>query len=267
MLMKRILYLLLSVFPLVSLAQDYDYYPFVAEGKTWECLYTTDMDDWRSMNLLGLDNCKDHLLYYRIQGDTLINSLSYKKVFCQSEKYYGDTLQHYWCAVRECDRQVFVIQESTMQEILMYDFNNREDTITLSYGEQTFYRSKVLLHLPVTDRPEAGNLINLWYRIYGKDEEGFYAVGAQWLERVGTLHGPFSPMKFDISFPWFDVMSCEENGIFIFLEEEFTEIASIKGVNDTNRHPKASFFDLQGRRLSAAPSRGIYIQDGKKHIR
>lgn len=243
-------------------AQESDYKPFVVEGKVWKCHYIADKSG------LVHNNEKD-LLYY-MQGDTIINNQAYKKVSCLSEKVYGDNLQHYYCAVRESDRQVFIIPENTGKEELLYDFGSPYEIIQFGYREQTLYRGRVLEHLSPFDEPA---VINRLYHVNGKDDQGFYTVG-QWVDRVGSLEDPFGPNMYffglsDEFTPYASVLSCEEDGECFFTDEQLVEHTSIKDLPNDG-HPtrkKASIIDLQGRRINAVPSRGVYIQGSRKLVR
>ena len=57
------------------------------------------------------------------------------------------------------------------------------------------------------------------------------------------------------------LVACEVNGVTIY--QSPTAIQSVRSYK-----PKAdgAIYDLQGRRLSSPPRKGIYIQNGKKMI-
>ena len=124
------------------------YIPFVEEGKTWYCGYdhpkvyfTPTLEDPEGR---GID------CIFTMRGDTLINNTEYKKVHCQFGEYYGDEEQHYYCAVREEAYQVFIIEEDSVEEKLLYDFRHPKNNIILTsngykYGRTSGkHRSKYL---------------------------------------------------------------------------------------------------------------------------
>jgi hypothetical protein len=46
----------------------------------------------------------------------------------------------------------------------------------------------------------------------------------------------------------------------------YQSATSIQGIKSNTPNSGGAIFDLQGRRLSATPAKGIYIQNGKKRI-
>jgi len=254
-------------------AQKADYKPFVVEGKVWKCHYIADKS--------GLVHNNEKDLLYCMQGDTIINNQAYKKVSCLSEKVYGDGLKHYYCAVRESDRQVFIIPASAMEEELLCDFRSPDEIVQFEYRGQTLYRGGVLKCWSPFDEPP---VLNRMYYVNAKDEQGFYNVG-MWVERVGSVKDPFGPNMYFFSlsddfFPYASVLSCEEDGVCFFSDEQLIKPTSIKDWTDDNdkiRLQGDCLFDLQGHRLrSASPlgsfkngqcKKGVYIRDGRKYVR
>ena len=85
--------------PNVIAQEEREYVPFVEEGKVWYCGHAHSNDDYfpkRPEDPLG----KGIDCIFTIFGDTLVNDLDYKKVYCQYVDYYGDEEQHYYCAIR-----------------------------------------------------------------------------------------------------------------------------------------------------------------------
>ncbi len=79
-------------------------YPFIAEGKTWNC-------------------CRDdHNFSCKMIGNTTIKSKVYKKVYLQDYEVYNNNSWHYFCAVRENGKQVFMVEMEDKKESLLYDF-------------------------------------------------------------------------------------------------------------------------------------------------
>lgn len=91
---------------------------------------------------------QDETYNYYIGGDTVINSLTYKKVMKQGSGYYSwfgnppagcsgtymyiDTIP--WCAVRSVGKQMFVLMPSDTSEQLLFNFNLQVgDTLPISY--------------------------------------------------------------------------------------------------------------------------------------
>jgi hypothetical protein len=41
---------------------------------------------------------------------------------------------------------------------------------------------------------------------------------------------------------------------------------AVRSISTATTGPSSEIFDLQGRRLSAIPQKGVYIQNGKKYV-
>ena len=108
--MKKVFSLLLFLaVQTVLFAQGDNYIPFVEEGKVWYCGYShpdvTFHATAEDPSAKGID------CIFTMQGDTVINGKTYKKVYCQFKEYYGDEDLHYYCAVREEDYRVYIVEE------------------------------------------------------------------------------------------------------------------------------------------------------------
>jgi hypothetical protein len=57
------------------------------------------------------------------------------------------------------------------------------------------------------------------------------------------------------------LVACEVNGEVIY-----QSATSIQGIKSSNLNSDGAIYDLQGRRLSSLPAKGLYIQNGKKRM-
>lgn len=231
---------------------DHEYVPFVEEGKVWNCSVRTPE--------VGIDeiNC-----IFTMKGDTVIGENHYKNVFCQFREYFGDDKQHYYCAVREEACQVFIIMAETKEEKLLYDFSHPQETLILSYEENKFARVAGYHNEYI---PTSQMTFGL-YR--SKDGLNYNNELDDWIEGVGSVNvNPFACElicdKPSFGYP-IDVISCiinEDAPLFlIYWFESPTSIRSaLKSVPNTN----AQIYDLQGHPVTGKPTRGLYIQNGRK---
>ena len=63
--------------------------------------------------------------------------------------------------------------------------------------------------------------------------------------------------------------SCELNGEIIADQSSFGDAAlQLSGIQEitTSLSQPPALYDLQGRRVSGSPQRGIYIRDGRKYV-
>jgi len=250
---------------------DHEYFPFVEEGKVWNCCAISPQN-------VDIANC-----FFTMSGDTLINDNTYKKVSCQFKDFYGDEEQHYYCAVREEDYRVFIVEAETKEEKMLYDFSHPQEDIILSYDGRNFARGAGFYYGNVF--PPTGQLC---FKIF----EGDVVQGPTcypyniWVEGAGPFLGnPFvagglidcgdepDPI---FGYPLY-LISCIKGekrmyhtdwSAVIFIdpedEEEEGDPTSIQEMSKST--PDAPIYDLQGRRLSAAPQKGVYIQNGKKKL-
>ena len=64
------------------------------------------------------------------------------------------------------------------------------------------------------------------------------------------------------------VLSVYDGDELIFEEDDFMApaVTVIKTVTQEKPGKNNTFFELQGRRITARPQRGLYIRDGKKYV-
>ena len=89
--------------------QDYTYIPLVEEDTRWSYAFISQV---------GYIDYSAGYETYQLKGDTIISGLNYKKLL------YGCS-ENYIAALREENKQVFIIREQE-DEQLMYDFNLQE---------------------------------------------------------------------------------------------------------------------------------------------
>ena len=234
---------------------DHEYVPFVEEGKVWNC--STSGVEIPEINFF---DC-----VFTMSGDTLIGEHNYKKVLCEYEKFYGDKLQHYYCAVREEEHHVFLIEGDSTKEKLLYDFSNPLDTIIQSYADCQYARCAWMR----TDGVPTGQYEFPLFKLINGEINIYYGLGF-WMEGVGILYGnPFEFVleKSNHKFPNdIYVVSCKK-GDKLYFDLEWTVAPTSASVPQTQVSTSDKFFDLQGRSIQGSPKHGMYIQNGKKVMR
>lgn len=238
---------------------DHEYVLFAEEGKVWNCCCIISPYTYPDETI----NC-----IFTMYGDTLIGEKNYKKVFCQFEEYYGDEGQHYYCAVREEAHQVFLVEAGTKDEKFLYDFSHPQELLMLSYDNKKFIRDRGYHPLYFPTKQLSFSL----YRDSGNEINHDYWL-SDWIEGVGLVYGnPFicglHSNEIDPLFGYpMDIVSCIKDEKCLFEFEWMAEISEPTSIRPTFKSaPDISIYDLQGRRLSAKPQKGVYIQNGKKYV-
>ena len=235
---------------------DDEYIPFVEEGKVWTC-----KDDWGIYGTpIGYD------VFFTMSGDTEINGKTYKKVFLQFPDYFGDEEQHYYCAVREEGCRVFLVEPEAEEEKLLYDFSRPEEIIELSYDHETLVRNAGY-------KDEYCRPHQMYYELYTNAAHinNGYVCYDDWREGVGSIHSnPFacevSPKGSSRIPSRILVQECTNSaGEYLW---NVTWTIRPNSIQETLKETPAgsTLYDLQGRRLTTQPTKGVYIQNGKLYV-
>jgi hypothetical protein len=208
-----------------------------------------------------------------MSGDTEINGKTYKKVYCQFKEYYGDEEQHYYCAVREEGYRVYIVEEEATEEQLIYDFSHWGENVTLTYNDLKYGRDGGKRR----ERFLPGQVEFTVCKYIGEDLDLSYGAGV-WVVGVGAaIENPFAFESLYILYdePRFgkhiSVYTCMKDGKYIYIDDwrasHGSPITAIEDrINIDNSSKSSHLYDLQGRRLSTQPTKGVYIQNGKKVV-
>ena len=250
------------------------YHEMAVEGKTWNYIH----------HYVDEEGEHDEPYCYIVKGDTLLQErFTYKKLYRQDasgERYVGTIL--------EDGRDVYMLYAGTTVLRCLYDFS-RDDFGRVFDWESKYGRGRVYWMLNTIDTIQVRGqdfrrLIALQRTIKGGTpkqlstiEDGEDVWHDIWIEGVGSqysgIEAPIHEAQPDSDYTYF--VSCYENGKCIFTAADFTtairdipQSPSQPDANSSfvNRH-SSSLYDLQGRRLSAPPARGMYIRDKRVKIR
>lgn len=251
-----------------------DYRPFAEEGKTWE---------------IRVGPIKENIYGHSIDGDTLINGEIWKKVY----NYIGfpNFQRTYYAALRDIGKKVYIIAAGSTKPRLLYNFDLKEgDILRCGVEGNTFAclleadeMPDTLLGFPFVSYLKVERIENISfdgvpYRRYKlsfldsyqellRNEDGDESENVVWVEGIGSGAGPFSPwLLLPPKFRF--IQYCTLFNDIIFSETAFYEdyessvVATTRSItiNSSNIH------DLQGRRLTGEPAKGVYIQNGRKKV-
>ena len=91
-----------------------------------------------------------------------------------------------------------------------------------------------------------------------------YQLGTDiWVEGIGSLTYGVGGDRTYYGGAWPQLMECRRGDEILYRHEDF--VTSVNSVR-ASVNPASGIFDLQGRRLTQKPTKGVYIQDGKKVV-
>lgn len=252
-----------------------NYHPFAQDGKKWET---------------QVGGIKENIYGNRIDGDTVINGDSWKKVY----NYIGSTdfNNSYYAAIRNVGKKVYIIAKGSNRPRLLYDFELKiGDMVRCGVEGNAFgclldneEKPDTLLGFPLIAYLKVENidtihvngpyvresyLCRFTFALLDSFKERVGMVNnIIWIEEVGSGAGPFSPW---LPLPPRDtfLQSCEVNNICIFgalgFYENYQPNVILGPQYRTTKNSR--LYDMEGHRLSSLPQKnGIYIQNRKKII-
>ena len=277
---RVILAFLLCLAGTMSMAQDseLEYCPFARGGMKFE-------------TKVGI--FKENTYVCRIGADTVINGETWRKVY-NSIPWRGRLDQSYFAAVRDVGRKVYAIAKGSTRPRLLYDFDlEEEDFIRCGMEGSAFgcllepdEPRDMLLGFPLDSYLMVERIDTVKFRD-GLERRRFtltlcdyfkYPIAGPivWIEGLGSSAGPFSPWTTnpqpfsDDPYPsYYTDYSLNSDYIAVSYEFYTAEASSVPtAVSIPRQKPEDNTpFDLQGRKLSAQPAQGIYIEDGKKKVK
>ena len=274
---------IMHVFCMSAQAQSsqLEYHSFAEDGKEWQT---------------QVGGILENLYCNRIDGDTVINGESWKKVYNYVAFPFNYT---YYAAIRDEGKKVYAIAKGSTRPRLLYDFGLKKGDLVrcgvegnvfgclLDNGEQpdSLLGFPFVSYLGVEriDTIEAQGmrhrrftltLLDAYQRYYQPNGERI-SGNIIWVEGIGSGAGPFSPWK---PLPQFDLIYqfCYIGKTCLFGYPDFydADISDSVGSTHYEESEDHNSYDLSGRRVSVSSAssvssvlpRGVYIKDGKKVV-
>lgn len=264
--MKHSIFLYVTYLLLImhnSAQAQHEYQPFLKLGKKWHCQVFSGQNgnDWESH---WID------FYYEVKEKIEKGSSIYYNIVCDNSDNYNFD---YW--FRETDGKVYRSDQPGQDEQLVYDFLADEGETCVFQAAEGLYFSltkekqteMVLFDIP---RYIIDNDLNAYIAgpsTDGENTSDIYNWGNLTIvEGIGNLMNPFDfYAAFTDMFPP-RLIECFEGETCVFSQEDYQKITtSVESTynNDRNAKEANGIFDLSGRRLSATPSKGLFIMNGK----
>jgi len=271
--MKRLYLLFILIAFCFQINAQENYRPFVEEGKEWKYYIKASSRHWDDSDRQTHYSTEYINSILTIKGDTIVDDIEYKKVYHDGDHSNFGYSPFFYGIIREENKKVYMrflfpdtySPDFFSKEILMYDFGiNVGDNFFECYDGYNEYQTTMeLLSIEKNDGK----------RIYNFSTTDKEIPTMQWVEGAGGFHGLGLEQRIeettciDCTRYTFLSLSCYlgEECLCTF-DENGNLVSGIEGVK-TDVDKDKSVYDLQGRRLSAEPERGVYIKDGKKIAR
>ena len=148
-------------------------------------------------------------------------------------------------------------EESSIEEpALLYDFDCKVGD-TLKIGNVDLITLSIDTIVGIICK---GERYDFQVQRYEEDMGEPFVIGTMsWVKGVGATLDFFNRLPLPGNYN--SLVACEVNGEVIY-----QSATSIQGIKSNTLNSDGAIFDLQGRRLKTAPTRGIYIQNSKKRI-
>ena len=251
--MKHIFLYLSMLFCSNAIWAQGDTRQLLAENKKWEMHYT--INNPPNSRVARVEEMT-------LTQDTTINGLSFKR---RETKSYilGEDIPSGWVAngyLGYDHGKVYVWKIGYSHPQLCMDFSLEVgDELTLGESGSSDFTYKVIAVSDTIFNNSADKERRKCIYVRGLEYSNVTDV---WVEGIGSLtYGVtgVTPLFFGASPCLYE---CAKDGVILFRSNETSFISSVQlDVLKTN-----AIFDLQGRRLTQAPAKGVFIQNGKKVI-
>jgi hypothetical protein len=163
--MKKLLLLLAAMITLTAQSQTSAYHPFPTGNADWVYRYYD-----------SFHNPTPNFTSYSFNGDTIISSTIYKKVFTNAS-YSG--------AIRESAKVIYFVPDTSSTEYLLYNFNlDLGDTIIRPFGGAACVNDTVIVTQVDSVLTSDGYHRQLWFNSF-----------AYWIEGIGAGYYFLNPFN------------------------------------------------------------------------
>lgn len=240
-----------------------DAFSFCKEGKTWNYIF---------FHVEDIVSYRDPYSYV-VRGDTVIDVLSYKKIYHQK-----DGKERLAFMMREDGSKVFK-RHPNEEEKLFFDFGRDDVGLVYHWKSEDFDFIANWMIFAIDSVQVNDNLFRRYYCYlqYAKTEQDTVDErDAQyrdyWVEGIGSARYGIEANNLEMHDRAPGVteyfVSCYENGKCIFTAEDFARPAYTTDMQTFRNSTlqEEPFYNLQGRMLQQTPKKGVVIQNGKKYL-
>lgn len=267
--MKIFLFLFLTVLPLAVWAQG-NYESLLSEDIVWT--------NWCKPSI-NPDEYPNYYVYeeFKLKGDTVISDIPYKKVYSRRWTSYDQTPSEWTmdnhALGQEKGKVYLYISNRANPEMpgtirLIMDFSLAEgDYFSVEDSElgRWGYSPKMVKDTVLAYFPDKENRKCLFLeRRRGIDAKGDGSIEDIWMEGIGSFECGITGSMGSSSAKQ-QLIKCTKGDVVLF---EYADPSVTDDINAALQGEVAtsSIYDLQGRRLTTKPKKGVYIRNGRKYV-
>jgi len=190
---------------------------------------------WSVLGSIVAPNGKVWTQYIYFDGDSIIASNSYKKVFSCDDSLRKNV--KYEGLIREKDKKTYFISANSETECLLYDFS-LEKGMTFEYRDCLSQETQ-LLEVKNSDMVEINGVLKKRLQITYSPSSFYDYIIDTWIEEVGSLHGVLSPYRLNIDGVIYTLLCYYQKNELIYKSPEYSEcyynnIVSVQEVTNTS---------------------------------
>jgi len=174
-----------------------------------------DSSSWATLGYGVCPECPVWTQYVYFDGDSIVASNSYKKVFSSEDKLHENI--KYEGLIREQDKKTYFIPVNSETEYLLYDFS-LEKGMTFSLSPEI-----PLLEVKNSDMVEINGVLKKRLQITYSPSSFYDYIIDTWIEEVGSLHGILSPYRLDIEGVIYTLLCYYRNKELIYKNPAYSE--------------------------------------------
>lgn len=217
--MKKFSFTLISVF-VASFIFSQNYFTLVVNDKKWDVLNVLETGGWPPFDTTYLTES------FLINGDTIVNSIAYKKLYSATEENPVDWV--FCCLLREDpNKKVWIRRPPQEMDYLLYDFTVEPgDSILVGFVEPvyTFVDSTSIVTINQVERKK------YWFsckaRPYYKET---------WIEGIGSDKGICWSGSAAVIGGWFRLLCMSENQQLIYVNPNYESCYLITEINEKKK--------------------------------
>ena len=211
---KQFFILLFTILTLNSFSQDS--FPLIEENKTWNVISVIRTGSYPGDTTFST-------LTYQFYGDTIIESLTYKKLYRSNEANpLNWTLDSF---MRENDKKVWYKHFSDDNEILMYDYSLEVGDSILDYSGTTY------LIIDSTGYETIGQDERKKYYLSSIDMPDYYHE--TWIDGIGSNKGICWAGSVLLVGGWSWFLCLSENGELVYMNPNYNSCYLITEITET----------------------------------